>query len=151
MVVSMERARPGPLAGDVFMGAERFWQILGRNLSRLGDCRTRWTSRLYAAMNSVDCNLANHLGLTACRSNSTFLWSGIEHLAAPDELLENLILLPFFYQRCDFCLCVGAIWSLLLLNLVNVMRKLIGEFLERSFDEQSICWARHGVGNQEIC
>lgn len=58
MVVSMERARPGPLAGDVLIGAERFWQIFGRNLSRLGDCRTRWTSKLYAAMNSIDPILA---------------------------------------------------------------------------------------------
>lgn len=46
IVVRMERARPGPLLGEDFMGAERFWQILGRNLSRLGDWRIRWTSRL---------------------------------------------------------------------------------------------------------
>jgi len=46
MMVRMERARPGPLLGEEVIGAERFWQILGRNLSLLGDWRTRWTRRL---------------------------------------------------------------------------------------------------------
>ena len=46
IVVRMERERLGPLTGEDLMGAERFWQILGRNLSRFGDWRTRWTSRL---------------------------------------------------------------------------------------------------------
>ena len=41
IVVRIVRARPGPLFGEDFMGEERFWQILGRNLSRLGDWRTR--------------------------------------------------------------------------------------------------------------
>lgn len=52
MVVSTESAKPGPLDGEEVMGAERFWHIFGRNLSRSGDCRTRCTRRLYAAMNS---------------------------------------------------------------------------------------------------
>lgn len=46
MVVRMERARPGPLFGDDRIGWERLAQILGRNLSALGDWRTRWTRRL---------------------------------------------------------------------------------------------------------
>ena len=53
IVVRMERARPAPLLGDDFMGEERFWQMRGRNLLRLVDWRTRWTRRLYAAMNSI--------------------------------------------------------------------------------------------------
>lgn len=52
IVVSVDSARPGPLTGEEVMGAERFWHILGRNLSRLGDWRTRCTRRLYAAINS---------------------------------------------------------------------------------------------------
>lgn len=46
IVVSMERARPGEWEGEEVMGWERFWHILGRNLSRLGDWRIRWTRRL---------------------------------------------------------------------------------------------------------
>ena len=37
IVVRMERARPVPLLGEDFMGAERLAQILGRKMSRLGD------------------------------------------------------------------------------------------------------------------
>ena len=53
IVVRMERARPVPFWGEDFMGELRLAQILGRNLSRLGDWRVRWIRRLYAAVNSI--------------------------------------------------------------------------------------------------
>jgi hypothetical protein len=46
MVVRTESARPELFEGDDVIGAERFWHIRGRNCSRFGDWRTRWTSRL---------------------------------------------------------------------------------------------------------
>ena len=58
MVLRIDRARPGPFDGEDVMGCERFWQILGRNLSLLGDWRTRWMSRLYAAVNSGHHNMS---------------------------------------------------------------------------------------------
>ena len=41
IVVRTEMARPEPFEGDEEMGADKFWHIRGRKLSRLGDCRTR--------------------------------------------------------------------------------------------------------------
>ena len=46
IVLSIDKARPGPFEGEEVIGCERFWHILGRNLSLLGDWRTRWMSRL---------------------------------------------------------------------------------------------------------
>jgi hypothetical protein len=97
IVLRTLRARPVALFGEEVMGAETFWQSLGRKMSGLPDWCTRCTRRLYAATNSG--SRVNGCMFSVRKERHTSLGSAVQCAAGSDNLLERIHLVAVLQQR----------------------------------------------------
>ena len=73
----------------------------------------------------------------------TFLWCRVQRDARRHDLLEHIIFAVLLEQLGNVSLDVGALISLLLLQVVDIAGQLIAQLLEGAVDEERVGGRRH--------
>ena len=56
----------------------------------------------------------------------TSFWRMIQHCTASDQLLQRVVFLSLLEEGCDIHFYASSVRVLLLLNVINVLRKFFG-------------------------